>query len=61
MKTKYFINKIPMIKKGIVPALLGIIICLLPSCLKNDDVGDNYVTFTGEMMGEYLKNRKVAP
>jgi uncharacterized surface protein with fasciclin (FAS1) repeats len=53
MKTKNFIT-VRIVNRIIIFLLLSIV-WLFPSCFDNDDVGDNYVTFTGEMMGEYLK------
>lgn len=44
------------IPKGGIIILLGFAL-LVQSCYKSDDVGNNYVTFTGEMMGGYLKSR----
>lgn len=36
--------------------LFTVLIFLMPSC-NSDDVGDNFYTFTGETVGQYIKNR----
>jgi uncharacterized surface protein with fasciclin (FAS1) repeats len=56
MKLIIYKKTIDMVPKGMMIMLLGVAL-LVQSCYKSDDVGSNYVTFTGEMMGGYLKSR----
>jgi uncharacterized surface protein with fasciclin (FAS1) repeats len=36
--------------------IVAVMLAVLPSC-NSDDIGDNYYTFTGETVGQYIKNR----
>jgi uncharacterized surface protein with fasciclin (FAS1) repeats len=56
MKSAIYKKITDMVPKRVIIILLGFAL-LVQSCYKSDDVGDNYVTFTGEMMGAYLKSR----
>ena len=49
-------SKIKIYARRIVFALIVTILTSLYAC-KDDDVGDNFFTFTDEMMGEYLQAR----
>lgn len=41
---------------SLLTIVLAGLIFVMPSC-NSDDVGDNYYTFTGETVGQYIKNR----
>lgn len=44
--------------KGIILSIIAFatLLSVLPSC-NSDDIGDNYYTFTGETVGQYIRNR----
>src|SRR4030042_2448298 len=54
MKTLIQHKTIKKVRITLVLILLGFV-SLLTSCYDSDDVGGNYYTFTGEMMGQYFK------
>ncbi|WP_167612236.1 fasciclin domain-containing protein [Maribellus sediminis] len=41
---------------SLLTIVLAGLILVMPSC-NSDDIGDNYYTFTGETVGQYIKNR----
>jgi len=56
MNSNLYRKVMTIVPKGMIIILLGFVI-LFQSCYKTDDVGGNYLTFKGEMMGGYLKSR----
>jgi uncharacterized surface protein with fasciclin (FAS1) repeats len=56
MKIIPYINKMSRFSNGFF-LLLICTVFLLHSCYNNDDVGGNYYTFKGELVGKYLQNR----
>ena len=44
------------IKNVVAYCLLACMFCCFPGCQDSDDVGENYTTFTGETISDFLQN-----